>query len=252
MNEWLLVYEGFEPEWEGLREALCTLGNGYFCTRAAAPETEADDVHYPGTYLAGGYNRLDTKMGDRMIQNEDLVNFPNWLPLSFRIGNGNWFRLRAVEVLSYRQELDMRQGILTRSIHFRDKDGREVKLNERRLVHMGNPHLAALETTLTAVNWSGPIEIRSALDGRVINAGVERYRTLNSKHLEPLETRVVDDETIFLKVQTIQSELRVAETARTQVFRGGKPVVMERRKEEEPGYVADYMHLDMGRQFHHH
>jgi len=245
MNEWLLVYEGFEPEGEGLREALCTLGNGYFCTRAAAPETEADDIHYPGTYLAGGYNRLDTKMGDRMIQNEDLVNFPNWLPLSFRIGGGNWFRLQAGEVLSYRQELDMRQGILTRNIHFRDKDGREIKLNERRLVHMANPHLAALETTLTAVNWSGPIEIRSALDGRVINAGVERYRTLNSKHLEPLETRVVDDETIFLKVQTIQSELRVAETARTRVFRNGKPVVTERRKEEESGYIADHIDLSM-------
>ena len=60
MSEWKLVYEGFEPNQEGLREALCTLGNGYVATRGAAEEAEADDVHYPGTYLAGGYNRLET------------------------------------------------------------------------------------------------------------------------------------------------------------------------------------------------
>jgi alpha,alpha-trehalase len=35
---------------------LCTLGNGYFATRGASPESEADEIHYPATYLAGGYN----------------------------------------------------------------------------------------------------------------------------------------------------------------------------------------------------
>ena len=36
-------------------EALSALGNGYFVTRGAAPDASADGVHYPGTYLAGGY-----------------------------------------------------------------------------------------------------------------------------------------------------------------------------------------------------
>ncbi len=62
MNKWNLVYEGFDPDLEGLREALCTLGNGYFATRGAAPESAADEVHYPGTYLACGYNRLKTEI----------------------------------------------------------------------------------------------------------------------------------------------------------------------------------------------
>ena len=60
MNDWLLIYEGFDPDEEGLREALCTLGNGYFATRGAWPESSADGVHYPGTYVAGCYNRLDS------------------------------------------------------------------------------------------------------------------------------------------------------------------------------------------------
>jgi hypothetical protein len=49
-STWSLVFEGFDPGREGIREALCTLGNGYFETRAAAPGSVADGVHYPGTY----------------------------------------------------------------------------------------------------------------------------------------------------------------------------------------------------------
>ena len=104
MSQWKLIYESFEPGQEGLREALCTLGNGYFATRGAAEEAEADEVHYPGTYLAGGYNRLQTDVAGRVIENEDLVNLPNWLFLSFRPEGSDWFSLRRLEVLAYRQE----------------------------------------------------------------------------------------------------------------------------------------------------
>ena len=111
-----------------MREALCTLGNGYFATRGAGPEAQADEIHYPGTYLAGGYNRLETEIEGRVIENEDLVNLPNWLVLNFRLADGDWFDLSAVKILAYRQELDVRQGILYRTIRFRDSQGRETKV----------------------------------------------------------------------------------------------------------------------------
>ena len=40
-----LTYEGYDPAEEPLREALCTLGNGYFATRGAAPESPAGGAH---------------------------------------------------------------------------------------------------------------------------------------------------------------------------------------------------------------
>jgi beta-phosphoglucomutase family hydrolase len=59
---WSPVYERFDPAREGMREALCALGNGYVTTRGAAVWARADERHYPGTYLAGGYNRLRTAL----------------------------------------------------------------------------------------------------------------------------------------------------------------------------------------------
>jgi trehalose/maltose hydrolase-like predicted phosphorylase len=32
-SNWTLAYDSFVPEEEGLREALTSTGNGYFCTR---------------------------------------------------------------------------------------------------------------------------------------------------------------------------------------------------------------------------
>ena len=127
MSTWSFVYDGFDPENEDLREALCTLGNGYFATRGAAAESGADDIHYPGTYLAGGYNRLKTEIAGREIENEDLVNLPNWLPLTFRMNEGECFDPTAVEILSYRQELDMKKGLLLRTVRFQDEKKRVTK-----------------------------------------------------------------------------------------------------------------------------
>jgi len=253
MPTWTLVYQGFKPEEERLREALCVLGNGYFCTRAAAEWVDADEnTHYPGTYVAGGYNRLITEISGRPVENEDLVNMPNWLCLTFRIlengaGEAEWFDLAKVEILSYRQELDVREGLLTRTLKVRDGKGRETSLNSRRLVSMAKPHHAAIEMTLTAHNWSGRIQVRSALDGRVVNYGVARYRELNSKHLVPQDSGFEEDGRIYLQVETSQSGLKVAEAARTRFYdESGALIDTSYETVVEPGYVAQIHTLDLG------
>jgi len=238
MDPWILAYDGFDPRQEPLREALCTLGNGYFATRGALAQMDAEGVHYPGTYLAGGYNRLKTEIAGRVIENEDLVNLPNWLVLKFRIPGGDWFTLKDVEISHYRQELHLKQGVLRRDWRFRDAEGRETEIRERRLVHMAEPHLAAQETLITAKNWSGPMDIRTALDGRVINAGVERYKNLSSNHLETLQSEGTDRETLFLKVRTCQSRLTIAQAARTRVYEDQTPVLAEPQLIRKTGYVA--------------
>ena len=239
MSEWTLAYDGFDPGRQGLREALCTLGNGYFAARGGAEEARADDVHYPGTYLAGCYNRLETAVGGRVVVNEDLVNLPNWLCLGFRLEDGPWFDLSAVEVLDYRQELDFRNGVLTRRVRFRDRAGRVTIVRSRRLVHMKQRHLAALEMTLQAENWSGTATLRSALDGSVVNSGVPRYRDLNSKHLEVLEKGAAGPDGTYLVAQTIQSRIRVALAEATRLYRPKEDGDPNRRASEDERFAED-------------
>lgn len=212
MEHATLSYEGFDPGAEGLREALCTLGNGYVATRGAAPESHADDVHYPGTYFAGCYDRLTSTVAGRTVENEDLVNAPNWLPLTFCTPGQGQLGLTEELVLDHRQDLDTRRGLLTRRTRFRDALGRVLAVTQRRLVSMHDPHVAALETTFVAENWSGTLEVRASLDGRVTNSGVARYRDLDGRHLVPVAEGYDKDEKVaWLQVRTTTSQIRIAQ-----------------------------------------
>src|SRR5260370_33853665 len=111
MNDFSLTYGSFDPADEGLREALTSTGNGYLCARGAAEWEDANDVHYPGTYVHGVYNRETTILGGLPVLNEDLVNLPNWLVLKLRIEGEEAIRLDNVDLLAYRHEVAIRNPI---------------------------------------------------------------------------------------------------------------------------------------------
>ncbi len=238
---WTLSFDRPDPERERHREALCTLGNGNFATRGAAEEEQAGPHHYPGTYLAGGYDRIATEVRGEVLVNEDLVNWPNWLRLSFRPVGGEWLSVDACRTQAFAQTLDLRRGVLSRVMRLRDRDGRQTVLTARRLVSMDDPHVGALSWELLPENWSGPVEIRSSLDGTVRNAGVARYGALRGEHLTPLGTGASGPDLIWLDVCTRQSRVRMAQIARTRV---NVPELRPRRVDEHGDRVDQTLLVD--------
>src|SRR5260370_16376884 len=103
-------------------------------------------------------------MGGRPVLNEDLVNLPNWLVLKLRIGGDEPINLKNVELLSYRHEVDFRNATVMRRLRFRDRRDRQSTLKSRRFVSMADMHQAALELTITAEHWPGPVRDITALD----------------------------------------------------------------------------------------
>ncbi|WP_374985090.1 glycoside hydrolase family 65 protein [Streptomyces fradiae] len=219
MRDWTWEFEGYAPEHESLRESLCTLANGYFSTRGALPECAADGTHYPGTYVAGCYDRLVSEVAGRQVENEDLVNLPNWLPVRYRVAGGAepgpWLEPAHEFLTDHVVSLDLLGGVLERRSRYEDDDGRRLAVRQLRLVHMGDPHVAALRTEFTAENWSGALEVEAALDGEVANTGVARYRQLASRHLEDLGTGETADGRVWLSCRTVSSEVRIGLAART-------------------------------------
>jgi trehalose/maltose hydrolase-like predicted phosphorylase len=245
VDDFRLAYDEFDPAQEGLREALTSTGNGYFCARGACEWEDADDLHYPGTYAHGIYNRETTILGGHPVLNEDLVNLPNWLVLKLRIEGEEAITLGNVELLAYRHELDIRHALVERELRFRDRAGRETTLRSRRFVSMAHSHQAAIEWTLTPENWSGRVEVVSALDGRVTNRNVARYRRLEGRHLDPVSPRTFGPEVIALKVRTRQSTIHIAQAARTRVFRGDEPIEAQRALYQMEDYIQQVLAFDV-------
>jgi len=237
-NPWSITFGGYAAAEEPLREALCTVGNGYFATRGCAPESTADGIHYPGTYVGGVYNRLTDEIDGSTVSNESVVNLPNWLPLTFRVCDGPWFDIDDVELLSYSQTFDLRRALLSRQFRFRDTAGRTTAVTQRRFVAMHLPEVAALETRVTAENWSGTIEFRSAIHGDVENRQIERYAELSSKHLTVTQVRELSDFSVVLEAITVQSRIPVAVAARTTLWCGDAPTQADSRLMQDEARIS--------------
>ncbi|MFE1248468.1 glycoside hydrolase family 65 protein [Streptomyces sp. NPDC058735] len=214
MRAWTWQYEGYDPAQERLKEALCTLGNGRFATRGALPECTADDVHYPGTYAAGCYNRLVSVVAERRVENEDMVNLPNWLPLRFRTAGGAWLTPDTAPVLGHRLALVLDSGLLERETRYGLDGERVLTVRQQRLVHMADPNLAALRTEFTVDGAATELEVEAALDGGVVNAGVRRYRGLEGRHLTHVHTGTATPGTVWLRCRTRTSDIRIGMAAR--------------------------------------
>jgi trehalose/maltose hydrolase-like predicted phosphorylase len=106
-------------------------------------------------------------------------------------------------------------------------------------------NLAALEWTITAENWSGPVEVITALDARVMNQGVARYRELEGHHLHPVASRNPYPDTISLIAQTRQSHIYGAEAARTRVYGDSGELEAKRGLYQMEDYVQQTLGFDL-------
>lgn len=241
---WSISYKGFNPENEATHEALLTIGNGYFGTRGALEETSANDVNYPGTYIAGLYNRLKTPVSGREVENEDFVNCPNWLTVSFKIDDGSWVVPGKENIKSLIRKLDFRTGLLSRTMIVADEKGRETEITSHRLAGMKNPHAAILKYNLKALNYSGKVTISTGLNGDIINDGVKRYRQLNQQHLKPSKADARENLQL-LEVETTQSGVCIAEAAAISISAEGKRLQKELKHSVEESVVHSSFQHDL-------
>jgi len=233
---WKITYHTYEPEKERTREALLTVGNGYSGTRGSMDELDANRINYPGTYIAGLYNRLSTPVAGRDVWNEDFVNAPNWLPVTFSINDGKWFDINNTQIVSIERNLDFKTGLLSRSLKVRDENGNETLIESKRFTSMAEPHLSALQYTVKPLNYNGKITVKTGINGAIINDGVERYKSLNQQHLKPIDEGTRGNRQ-FVVVATTQSGVQVAEAADHEFYQDGNVVVAKLSSTVSPSAV---------------
>ena len=247
-ERWRVRYIGFAPAEERLREALTTIGNGYFGTRGALASEPIDDTHNPGTYVHNLYNRAGTDVHGKTIYNNDFVNCPNWTLTTVHLCDGERLSPHTCEVVRYEHELDMLDGIVRRRMVLRDGKGRTTKLETERFASMANPKLAALRVRVTPLDHNEPVTVRTSIDGGVINYLVERYRDLEQHHLSVTECGG-DEERAWLTAQTRDGQRTVGMEAATAARIDGNTGGVSRSVESEDARVTETFHagsLDSG------
>ena len=159
-DNWHITETEFDPEALHHKETVFTIGNGYLGTRGAFEEGYPDA--WPVTLVHGVFN-------DHPTVYTELANVPNWLPFILVV-NGERFRMDRGTVLSYRRDLDLGTGTLTRAVRWRSSAGHTVDMTIERFASLADQHLLAIQYRVTALDFDGTLELRAGLDGHVLNA----------------------------------------------------------------------------------
>ncbi|NOX62544.1 MAG: glycoside hydrolase family 65 protein [Chloroflexi bacterium] len=208
-----MVYEArFEPERLHHKETVFTIGNGYQCMRGAFEEG------YPGEHGAAFVHRL---WDYTPLHFEELANIPRWWGADIWV-DGERFRLDRGEVLSYRRDLDLRTGLLTRRVRWRPRpDGPLVALTFRRFVSLAEAHVGAVQIDVDLVEGEAEVRMRAGLDAHATNplpaAPVDDMGLMHWRLLHQTQ----DESEATLLVQTRASEVTLALAACIEAERTG-------------------------------
>lgn len=198
------------------RETLFTIGNGYLGTRGSFEEGFPGDQ--PATLIHGVFD-------DAPVVYTELVNVPNWTRMTLLL-NGERFRLDQGELLAYRRVLDLRNGVLKRTVRWRSPKGHTVELEIERFASLARPHVLGVRYRITAVDFSGTVELRAELDGRVHNDRLV--------HLELVAQGALSENSVYLHMRTVATHLDVIEACAVQAYGGRERMIFTRDCESSP------------------
>ncbi|CAN1210135.1 Beta-phosphoglucomutase [Tumidithrix helvetica PCC 7403] len=173
-TDWTLIEPQFDVQQLHARETVFTIGNGYLGTRGSFEEGYPHAI--PATLIHGVYD-------DVPVVYTELANCPDWLSLAV-IVNGERFRLDRGEILQYERQLDLRYGILTRSVRWRSPIGQILDLRFERFASLADEHVLGLRCHLTPVDFDGAIELQSSINGYPENEGYNHWERLDQGKTE--------------------------------------------------------------------
>jgi kojibiose phosphorylase len=194
-TDWTLIEPEFDPAKLRARETVFTIGNGYLGTRGSLEEGYLNAL--PITLINGVYD-------DIPVVYTELANCPDWL-LLIVIVNGEQFRLDRGEILAYERQLDLRHGILSRSIRWRSPIGNTVDLKFDRFASLADEQVLALRCEITPIDFDGKIEVRSNINHYPENQGFDHW-----EHLDRGKT----EQGVWLHLRTRSTQIELGMAAK--------------------------------------
>ena len=158
---WQVSEDAFDPDAQLHSETVFTIGNGQLCVRGSFEEG------YPGDHPAAFMHRV---WDDMPVSVTELANLPRWWGVDLWF-DGERFRLDTGRLLAFTRRLDLRTGVLSRTVRWEAPSGAVVELGFERFVDFSSPHRAAVRVSVAS---DRPVQVRTraGLDAHVENTGL--------------------------------------------------------------------------------
>ncbi|MGH2689766.1 MAG: glycoside hydrolase family 65 protein, partial [Actinomycetota bacterium] len=159
-----LVERRYKPDLLPQTESLFAVSNGYLGIRAAFEE--GTPVSHPATLLNGFYETWPILYPEEAYgfahTGQTILNVPDGTIVRLYV-DGEPLACDRTETLQFERALDMRQGVLDRTVVWQLGDGRRFRIRSRRFASLDHRHLAALRYEVTALDAPATLTLVSEL-----------------------------------------------------------------------------------------
>ena len=165
-DEWRIIEDGFNPEYNEISESLCSIGNGHMGQRANFEEGYSGKS-LQGSYIGGVYYPDKTKVGWWKNGYPEyfakVLNSTNWIGISVWIEEEEMDFATCI-TSNFRRELNMKEGYLLRTFDIEMPSGKMVRVSAQRFCSMADDETAAIRYAVTALNFTGMIRFQPYLE----------------------------------------------------------------------------------------
>jgi maltose phosphorylase len=243
-EEWNIVEEGFDPHLNKISESLFSLGNGRMGQRANFEESYTGET-LQGNYVAGVYYPDKTRVGWWKNGYPEyfakVLNAANWMGLNIRL-DGEELDLSLCKVTDFKRVLNMKEGYLERSFTAELASGKQVAVKAKRFFSIANDEVAALHYQLTALNFSGKLDLCSFIDGDVKN----QDSNYDEKFWDEV-SRTQNDSGSYLTMRTKKTEFDVITGVKTLVFKKNNQIELAPDTTVKDKYLAELVSVDLAK-----
>ncbi|WP_427159810.1 beta-phosphoglucomutase [Aliinostoc sp. HNIBRCY26] len=197
-EDWSLIETQFKPEQINSRETIFTIGNGYLGTRGSFEEGYSRSL--PATFIHGVYD-------DVPIVYTELANCPNWLPLVVTI-DGDRFHMDQGEILSYKRQLNLRHGLLSRWVRWRSPKNKIIDIHFERFASLADVHILGQRCQLTSYDGEALVEFQASINGYAENQGFNHWEAIDQGK---------SNQGIWLQSRTRSTRIEIAMAAKMTI-----------------------------------
>ena len=239
-NGWKIIEEDFHPEYNKITESLMSLGNGRTGHRANFEERFTGQT-LPGNYVAGVYYPDKTRVG--WWKNgypqyfAKVLNAANWIGIDVRIGTET-LDLNTAKIISFKRELDMQEGHLTRDFVAELASGKQIKVSTRRFLSIANSEIGAIRYTLTALNFSDKLTLSPYIDFDISNEDAN----YDEKFWDEVDAEIKSGEG-YIVAEVRKTLFHVCSGMKINLLKNGQPIPFTADIENRPKFIANIIPL---------
>jgi len=168
-----LIKTEFNPNEFALEETLFHTANGYLGVRGSFEEgIPSGTQSIRGCYINGFYDTVPLNYPERLYgfpeEAQRLVNLPDIQTMNLCV-NGEVFSMTNGTILAYERILDTDEGVTRRKIRWKSGKENTFEIEITRMTSFVRPWLFLTTYKVTSIDFSGEIEISSAIDCKVSN-----------------------------------------------------------------------------------